>query len=520
MKRKVYCIFLIGLCLLMAALPALAQEGGFPLAQEPVTLTIMTEHAAEQGPYADMITFTTYEQMTNVHINWIEVASSVLAEKVQLSLAGGELPDMYYKCNLSQADLLYYGSEGSIIPLNDLIEQHAPHIKAILDAKPGIKASLTMTDGNIYSLPYIVECVSPNLPNKLFLNMDWLEKAGAKVPETTDELFDTLMTMRAYDYNGDGKLEENIITAGNFNNIIAALSGSFGIANRSYAFGNWDEDPQAPGQLRFWPITQRYKELLEYLNKLYTNNLIDQEIFTQTPAAYAGKATQGPALNMFINNSNAGEFAAYYQGLAPLKGPHGDQLWTSVLDECRNPGAFAITSACKDPVMAIKWVDYFYSKEGSLLYFMGVEGETCQWDEALGKYVYVDAIRNNTEGLTFDQAVARHVPWTSNGGPAVATYEVFSGAAVNAISQAAAETLSPYAVEMWPALKYTKDENDIVSDIANQINTYITQMTAEFVIGRTSFDQWDTYVDTIYQMGLEEWGQYAQEALNRMQGGR
>lgn len=102
----------------------------------------------------------------------------------------------------------------------------------------------------------------------------------------------------------------------------------------------------------------------------------------------------------------------------------------------------------------------------------------------------------------------------------MATYEVFSGAAVNAISQAAAEELSPYAVEMWPALKYTRDENDVVSDIANQINTYITQMTAEFVIGRTSFDQWDTYVDTIYQMGLEEWGQYAQEALNRMQGGR
>lgn len=506
------------LCLVLFSLNIGFAESVFPLTEEPKTFTVMTIRDSVHGPYDEMITWTTYEEMTNVHIDWIEVTSDALTQQVHLTLAGDTMPDMYYKCAISESDLLLYGADGALIALNDLIDKYAPNVKAVFEADPTVKQTITMSDGNIYSLPYIMNCDSPRLQNKLFLNLDWMEKAGASVPTTTDELFDTLMKMRAYDYDGDGQLNERIIISREgIRNLIAAFAGSFGLANRSYnTLGFWDEDPENEGKLRFWPTTERYKELLQYLNKLYANNLIDQEIFTQVISSFTGKAVQGPGMLVFVNNAPTGSYAEYYEGLTTLVGPHGDQTHASVNSKCTWIGAFAISANCKDPELAIKWVDYFYSPEGSLLHFMGVDGETCYYNEDLGKWQYVDAIANNTEGLTYDQSVGRYVCWGSNGGPAVATYEVFSGPALNAISQAAADKIVNYAVDGWPSLKYTLEENEVVVELSTSITSYIDQMTAEFIIGRVSFDEWDAYVSTIEEMGLAEWGKLAQAALDRM----
>lgn len=54
-----------------------------------------------------------------------------------------------------------------------------------------------------------------------------------------------------------------------------------------------------------------------------------------------------------------------------------------------------ITSACKDPVAAVRFIDYMYSPEGSDLLTWGIEGET---------YRIVDGKKELTEkALTVDE---------------------------------------------------------------------------------------------------------------------
>ena len=69
--------------------------------------------------------------------------------------------------------------------------------------------------------------------------------------------------------------------------------------------------------------------------------------------------------------------------LLPVKGPYdGEVFWASSKTGVETGAfAFALSSTCKNPEAACRWVDYFYSPEGSLFFRYGIEGETYYFDE-------------------------------------------------------------------------------------------------------------------------------------------
>jgi len=255
-----------------------------------------------------------------------------------------------------------------------------------------------------------------------------------------------------------------------------------------------------------------------FLNKLYKEGLMDQEIFTHKAPDFIAKAAQGRVASFnFINNGVTSTLVDEYEGVpVALKGPKGDQIWSATLPMARNIGAFVLTSECKNPEAMVRWVDYFYGEEGSKLYFMGKEGETYEYNEEEQKYEYVDEIANNPNGLTFDQSVGQVVPWSGQGGPAHATAKVFSGAAVNPGSLDAAKKLEPYCIEPWNAPIYTLDEQEQIKALNQQLNPYIDQMTSEFVIGKRPFTDGEKYIKTLNQMGLQDYIAISQAAIDRM----
>ena len=59
--------------------------------------------------------------------------------------------------------------------------------------------------------------------------------------------------------------------------------------------------------------------------------------------------------------------------------------------------AMAITSNCKNPELAARWLDYFYTKEGMLLNAYGIEGETYELLPD-GTPQYTELVTNNPDG--------------------------------------------------------------------------------------------------------------------------
>jgi putative aldouronate transport system substrate-binding protein len=131
-----------------------------------------------------------------------------------------------------------------------------------------------MNDGNIYGFAYLVTA-SPAQTIPIFVNEKWLEQLDETVPETTDELKKLLIKVRDADLNGNGKADEIPLISNGFSGIVHMFRGSFGIGTR----GNTNIDIGPDDKLRYIPITDEYKQLLMYLNDLYKEKLIYQEIF-------------------------------------------------------------------------------------------------------------------------------------------------------------------------------------------------------------------------------------------------
>lgn len=68
-------------------------------------------------------------------------------------------------------------------------------------------------------------------------------------------------------------------------------------------------------------------------------------------------------------------------------------------------------------------------------------------------------------------------------------------------------------------LVYTAEENEKLSDIKATIEDYIAEQRALFISGAQDIDDdaaWNTYVETLNAMGIDEWQQIAQSAYERM----
>ena len=416
-------------------------------------------------------------------------------------------------------DILKYGEQGVFIPLNDLIEEHAPNLTKLLEENPDIKKGITFPDGNIYSLPTIFEpdFLSMRMGAKPWINQEWLDALGMDMPQTTEEFYDYLKAVKEEDPNGNGEADEIPLGGPHTGWLIDYLKGSFGIGNRGPSTGYIDADPGSD-ELRFWPIDDGYKQMLEYMHKLYSEGLLEQNIFSIEMSQYLANATEGlyGATNWFSPIDIFGKEAGRaFTGLPALEGPDGDKQFSRFISPITNMGSFIITSENENPEATIRWIDHFYGEEGMKLFFMGIEGETYEETED-GEYVYMDHITNSDEGLTFEQEAAKYLTWFGGGYPSMTTEQFFIGAESSEQSLAAAETLNPDLIEeTWPAFIFTNEENRVLSSVGTDIGKYVEEMKDKFISGDIPLSEWDNYVETIKSMGFEEYMEVQQAAFDR-----
>jgi len=397
-----------------------------------------------------------------------------------------------------------------------LIEKVGPNFARALETYPDVAKGIRVADGHIYSLPYIMDVMATRIISKMFMNKKWLDQIGKDMPTTTDELYEVLKAIKTSDANGNNTEDEIPLTAPNYNQIQWTLRGAFGLGNRGTSCGFIDMD-ESTGKVRFWPADPRYKDFLMYVNKLFTEGLIDQDLYTGTNVI--GKIPQniiGAFVQINHNPITGTIYEEDFEGLpGPLTGPYGDNLWSAVNAQLWNPGAFVMTNVNKYPEETIRWVDYLYSDEGIKLYFVGKEGETCYVDEN-GNYKYIAEIERNPNGLTFDQSVGQYFAWAGQGNPSIAIEKYYNSAEMLPLTRKAAENLAPYInKEGWAAFAYTKEETEKKVPIDTQLNTYVNQMTAQFITGEKPFTEWDEYINQLKSMGLEESMQITQAAYER-----
>mgnify|MGYP003461718101 FL=1 len=493
-----------------------ANESGMPIVNETMKVSAFAGKFFAEQDFNDLTLFNEYEKMTNIDVEWETVQHGVLTEKKNLKIASGDLPDFFMASSFTATDLTKYGSQGVFVPLNPYLEKYAPNFMAILEKYPKFKQGVTMPDGNIYGFPTIYDPEFDGLRGSSpWINQTWLDNLGLERPETLDELYNVLKAFKTQDPNKNGIADEQGWSASSILGVMNRLYGPFNIYNQGTMNTHLDM-AEGSDEFRFVPATDEFKALLEYTHKLYKDGLIHQNIFTTDYHKFVAEASKLTTGVLTIVDPEIILKSTEYEPMGVIADKDGKKKYNSMTTGLGNIGQFVITNKAKDPAALVRWMDYFYSDEGTKMFFMGFEGLTYE-EKDDGTVDYLEHMKTDPN-KNLDLYVSEHLMWPGGVYPGIVRYDYFKGGESSDNSRINAEEVKKYRIpddKIIPKVNYTLDENDQITTILADVNTYVDEMIAKFVTGNVGFNQWDTYKQNLEKMGVDTYVEITQKAYER-----
>lgn len=487
---------------------------GYPIVNDQITLNLLDCCHNMQGDNAKLPLWDRMEELTNIHTDVEVVPYSNVAERVQLRMASGTMPDIIFGENImSDSQLSKYAADGSLLKLNDLIGQYMPNFSARLEEYPELKDFITLPDGGIYSLPFYdpVNGVANNIISGTFVNTAWLEKLGLEMPETLDEFEAMLYAFKNGDPNGNGLADEiPYVSHPNVNTLFNDMTtfSSWGIQTLC-SWGFKDLMCIDDGKVEYVPATDEFKMALTYLRRWYQDGLMDPENATLTPSeldaalhaepdVYGVVISQSPQNLMYASKLDVD--TGDYQVMPPLKNDKGEQLISARVTVATRAAA-VVTTDCQNPGAALRWLDYFYGEEGGLYACYGEQGVV--WDyNSNGE---VETIRPEDPTVGYD-------PWwrtNSVNVPGIIPKDTAEHVLMREswkVKYLQMKKLEPYATRefTWPMLVFSPEDSDIISLYEQDLLTYVQQSMANFVISPNADieAEWDGYIANLQSIGL------------------
>lgn len=514
----------------------------FPLA-EKLELDVFVYGTGEGGGFYSPNYVTDWiEEKTNVKLNFVyDLDGDDAKTKLNLIMTEPEsIPDILLATHWTKSELMSYGSQGLLLPLNEYLEE-CPNWNTLNEKCPTRKADITMADGQIYCYGDANECFHCMYQNRMWIYKPWVDKLNdGKMPETTDELYEFLKKVKTEDPNGNGKADEIPMTGfigGWATDPTVWMTNAFLQCNKPLSNTNptvgaglvVSED----GKIEYQVMKEEYRDALAYMNKLYEEGLLDSQTFTQDNtqftaaldndenivAVYPGGGVNVDGKNFWANKPGKWQD---WTILEPVAGPDGVRLAAKSLTDYYGSCLGVVSANCKYPEIAVALFDFLASEEGTLVQSFGPQGLT--WD-------YVDegtALDGGTArfanykidedydwlGNGYKQAYGNHINWLSDAMIGSRTIDYRSSQLVEDPElnteftlQAAAQKYDQYSPKdetIVPNLVFEGQDAQTISESMITIGGYVDQAMVQFITGELDIDtDWDAYLEQLKAMGVE-----------------
>lgn len=470
------------------------------------------------------------EEAAGVDINW-ETVTADWDQQIGPMLSAGDLPDIIIGPNAVNGSQ-HQQFKGMFINFNDYLDQ-MPNVSAMFEEKPVTRDMATTIDGEVFGLSKY-QRFWPTSATKQYINQQWLDNLGLEVPTTWDELHEVLIAFRDNDANGNGDPNDEIpfdyapVGTGGFGffhpTVLLASTGLTPVNGGGQ--GYFLED----GEVKNFFADERYKEFMLFMNRLYEDELLNPEVFTQEYVAYQslGRGEGEDALVGFTFGWEAQdrfgiEIYDQYVSLPPLRVSEdypADPSWS--YDEFvlnYNTNMVQISSDASDIDAAVRFADQLYDEITSIQILFGDLGTNIA-DNGDGTYSVLPPEEEAMDPGTWK--------WTStwaDNGPMYIRDETELELGVD--MQATLEQLEPLNEtldnidvdnDVLPAsfLKYTTEDSNILSvnnaEFMNTAMTYFGQWITEGGVE----EQWDSYLDLLENSGLPQNLEIMQEAYDNL----
>lgn len=364
------------------------------LCDEKTTLTISTYDAVNSSylpPSNDLWFWQQVEEYTNVHIEWEVSTIAGYDEVVNTKLSAGvDLADIVMSNNTRATKNA--GDNGVFVDLAPYWDTCFTNTQAYFDSVgTDLTAVLKNPNGAIYGIP---NTTNPTEGHITFCyNTAWLEELGKEVPTTLDEFTELMYLFQSSgDLNHNGLADEVALTSSGVDVLTSVLGNAFGLEQ----YEGWDAfNADENGVVYPEYTTDNMRAYLTYLNQLFTDGVLDQEICYMGMDTLAEKVAND-RVGCFVFYSG---FAIGYGVLTPagIEDPLAEiyTLGLPLASEYNgNEGYFmrrtvaygnsgaSITSECENIELACKWLDVLYADPYIMwIRAYGRENETYYYDD-------------------------------------------------------------------------------------------------------------------------------------------
>jgi putative aldouronate transport system substrate-binding protein len=455
------------------------------------------------------------QEVTNIHFDITPVNGAAEQDNFNLMIAGGSYCDIissmaYYSTGLEGAV-----EEGIIQDLAEPIRENCPIYWSYLSDNLATLMGAYTDSGYMPTLCVVLPEVGQEV-NGMVLRQDWLDEFGMTMPQTYDDL---------YDYLDRAKTDKNAIFE---------MVNTDGMAP-DLAYGlNIDLDGYevVDGEVSFGPAQDSFEDYLVFMNKLYTAGIISQDFFSSTAEDLSSTARLdfGLGTNSFLNTSanntsdvmmNVTEdtFQMAVMPYVTLDGTTENHIGPYTLTTTlKDDDAWAISADCKNVEPILELVEFLYSDEGYILTNYGVEGESFEYDEN-GDPQYTDLVINNPDGLSYffasyvyaTNAASGFFPYIND---MSRTFYDFNDNQWQVYEDL--KTLSDCTYNYPTFAVMSSDEATTYNSIESDLSTYMDSAILEFITGANDIEtNFDSYVETLYSMGLQDMVDIKQAAYDR-----
>lgn len=427
---------------------------------KPLILTMFSQDPNQsddgfRSPVAQEIT-----KKTGVELK-IQYPTGDVSQAVNMIIVGKEYPDLIFA---KGAELRQFIQAGALMDLTSLIDKYGPNIKKLYGNYIN-RLRYSMEDNSIYTLSSNTVGEEKWEPTMGFaLQHEVVKELGYPKIETVKDFENAIKKYKELHPVIDGKETIGLSLFANDWYWNIGLGNGAGFATGAPDDGNWYINPDTlEAKYRF--TRPEEKEYYRWLNHMNDIGLLDPDSFVQRQDAYVAKIASGRVLGLIDAKwvyragetmlKSEGKYERTY-GMYPVQ---FDKSTKSA--DFRDVGysggwGIGISASCKDPVAAIKFLDWMSSDEGQILRNWGVEGTNYKLVD--GKRVIPEeelSKSNNDKDYMKTTGVGAYVyPFPSWGnGKKDSTGQTYRSTAIDNIiegySPIEKEVLAAYGKRMW-----------------------------------------------------------------------
>ncbi len=431
------------------------------MAEDPVKLTIAIKTHSQDRIEEGMTKWNEIATQFGIELEWITFSEDVAPQKVQSIVASGDIPDIFW-CDENTSKL--YGEELFVDIMANLDKM--PNYAKLVDGEMPVT-------GMVGNSMYLISKYCPlntTTQGNITYRKDILDALNIAEPTTIAEWLDAYRAVHvAYP-------DMTVVMERGPGNIVDMMLPVFDMAkydrNNAGVLGT-DLDTVV-----YLPTTQNWKDMLQFYNTLYTEGLLYAGYATIDYATWwdNGVCTDKCFACNTMNFSRADEATAtaHANGMENVEwrvaknvvNPYNNTREILICSSAWSDYGFTISKDCKNIDLALAFVDYFYGPE----------------------FIQYQEDMNDERALDTPLLYAAHFyinPYPSS------EKEIYRDHFQKNMD----------LVKLVPVVCTTPEGAQTITDATEGLADYVSLMRDNFIMGVTSFDEWDAYVEECESLG-------------------